>query len=553
MAESTKNSNQQSAWRWLLKWVREAKCKYIVSSVFTLLSAGCFVVFSWYLSDFAATWLSENRMFNHALLYAIALLTGRYVFAHLASLINYRAGNSIVSKIKKELYPKLLNNSQTDSISSALLVTRVSDDLKTFFSFFIPYAIASALVGIFLLSFISWLEIWVGIPLLASIFVILFLMKMVGVSATSLHKKHINLFMNYSAVFYNRLQTIAEIVNLDNLELQSRFLARKSKALNQATTSVMRVAILSSGLLELFVSIAIAGVAIYLGMSLLGIMPGDNYGEGYDFHIALFLLILTPYFFFYLRKFVSAYHDKNNALASAKLLMPLLNTNDELPFAVENEKLTSLEINNLSFAYPNSIVKVLNHVHLKMPNKGVVLVKGISGSGKSTLLKILSGNLRIQDGTVSVNRNSNKWSEQWLKINSSYMNQFPFIFDGTLRYNVFLDKEYENENPAPEFMDKLLEKKENGWETMLSHNGKQLSGGEKQLVTLARMMLYPKPIAIIDEPTANLDSNTVGIIIKQIEQLAQQKLLIIASHEKRFEAIATKILHLNWGEQMEYA
>ena len=88
-------------------------------------------------------------MFNHALLYAIALLTGRYVFAHLASLINYRAGNSIVSKIKKELYPKLLNNSQTDSISSALLVTRVSDDLKTFFSFFIPYAIASALVGIF--------------------------------------------------------------------------------------------------------------------------------------------------------------------------------------------------------------------------------------------------------------------------------------------------------------------------------------------------------------------------------------------------------------------
>jgi len=378
-------------------------------------------------------------------------------------------------------------------------------------------------------------------------------MKMVGVSATSLHKKHINLFMNYSAVFYNRLQTIAEIVNLDNLELQSRFLARKSKALNQATTSVMRVAILSSGLLELFVSIAIAGVAIYLGMSLLGIMPGDNYGEGYDFHIALFLLILTPYFFFYLRKFVSAYHDKNNALASAKLLMPLLNTNDELPFAVENEKLTSLEINNLSFAYPNSIVKVLNHVHLKMPNKGVVLVKGISGSGKSTLLKILSGNLRIQDGTVSVNRNSNKWSEQWLKINSSYMNQFPFIFDGTLRYNVFLDKEYENENPAPEFMDKLLEKKENGWETMLSHNGKQLSGGEKQLVTLARMMLYPKPIAIIDEPTANLDSNTVGIIIKQIEQLAQQKLLIIASHEKRFEAIATKILHLNWGEQMEYA
>jgi ATP-binding cassette, subfamily C, bacterial CydD len=70
-----------------------------------------------------------------------------------------------------------------------------------------------------------------------------------------------------------------------------------------------------------------AAVAIYLGMSLLGIMPGSKYGKGYDFHIALFLLMLTPYFFFYMRKFVSAYHDRNKALASAKLLMPLLTDN----------------------------------------------------------------------------------------------------------------------------------------------------------------------------------------------------------------------------------
>ena len=96
MAKSTQNSNQEGTSRWLLKWLWEAKWKYIVSSVFTLLSAGSFVVFSWYLSDFAATWLSENQILNHLLLCAFAFLTGRYVFAYLASLINYRAGNSIV-------------------------------------------------------------------------------------------------------------------------------------------------------------------------------------------------------------------------------------------------------------------------------------------------------------------------------------------------------------------------------------------------------------------------------------------------------------------------
>jgi len=547
------NSNQPSTSRWLLKWTVEAKREYVFASVFTLLSAGCFVFFSWYLSDFGATWLEEGQVFPRPLLYASAFIAGRYVFAHFASLINYRAGRILVSRVKKGLYPKLLNHSQTDSISSALLVTRVSDDLKPFFSFFIPYAIASGLVGILLLVLIFWIEIWVGIPLLLSIGVILLLMKMIGVSATSLHKKHINLFMKYSAVFYNRLQTIAEIVNLDNLESQSRFLSKKSTELNKATNHVMRVAFLSSAVLELFVSIAIAGVAIYLGMSLLGIIPGSNYGQGYDFHIALFLLMLTPYFFFYVRKFMSAYHDRNKALASAELLMPLLNKEDEGPYSFKNETLETLEIHDLSFAYPGSMEKALHSIHLELPDKGLVLVKGISGSGKSTLLKILSGSLRAQEGLVSVNGNNNRWSAQWLHENSSYMNQFPFIFEGTLRYNVFLDEAADKEGRAPEFLNTLLAKKEDGWQTMLSHNGKQLSEGEKQLVTLARMMLYPKPVAILDEPTASLDAGTVDVILEQIEKSAQQRLVVVASHEQRFEAIAAKTLNLNWGEQVEHA
>jgi ATP-binding cassette subfamily C protein CydD len=130
------------------------------------------------------------------------------------------------------------------------------------------------------------------------------------------------------------------------------------------------------------------------------------------------------------------------------------------------------------------------------------------------------------------------------------MNQFPFIFDGSLRYNVFLDKTAEAQNDYPAFLDKILNKKEEGWETQLSHNGKQLSGGEKQLVTLARMMLYPQPVAILDEPTANLDAATVEIILEQILKMSQERLVIVASHEDKFDAIATTVLQLNWGEQM---
>jgi ATP-binding cassette, subfamily C, bacterial CydD len=546
------SSDKESASKWLIKCASDAKKNYIIASALTLLSAACFVMFSWYLAKYSALWLNLDQIAHNKLIYAFVFLVGRYVFAHFASVINYKAGNAIVSRIKTSIYPRLLNNNQTDSITSMLLVTKVSDDLKPYFSFFIPYAIASVLVGIFLLIVSFYFEIWAGISLLVTFIVIPLLMTMIGVGAESLHKKHISLFVKYSSVFYNRLHTIAEIVNLNNLKQQHAFLSEKSTTLNQATTNVMRVAVLSSAILELFVTIAIAAIAIYLGIRLLGIMPGSNYGKGYDFQIALFLLMLAPYFFFYLRKFVSAYHDKNKALASAKLIMPHLDIENEATITDTNENIERFEINDLSFAYPNSPTKVLHNIHLKLPLKGLVLVKGISGSGKSTLLKILAGNLSFRDGFVNVNGNNNIWTSQWLKYNTSYMNQFPFIFDGTLRYNVFLKDGISSTKKHPSFLNKVLEKKEDGWETMLSHNGKQLSGGEKQLVTLARMLLYPKPVAIFDEPTANLDPNTIDIIIEQIKVLSQDKLLIVASHEEKFEAIATTTLHLNWGEQMTY-
>jgi ATP-binding cassette subfamily C protein CydD len=67
------------------------------------------------------------------------------------------------------------------------------------------------------------------------------------------------------------------------------------------------------------------------------------------------------------------------------------------------------------------------------------------------------------------------------------------------------------------------------------------------------MMLHPRPIAILDEPTANLDSDTVEIIISEILKIAQERLVIVASHEQRFELVADNIINLNWGEQMNYA
>ena len=111
------SSNQESASQWLGKRIAEAKGAYLAASVFTVISAASFVVFCWYLSEFAAAWVDKGIVQPHRLLYASLFLTGRYVFAHFASQFNYNAGNIIVSKIKKKIYPLLLNNSQLDSFN----------------------------------------------------------------------------------------------------------------------------------------------------------------------------------------------------------------------------------------------------------------------------------------------------------------------------------------------------------------------------------------------------------------------------------------------------
>ena len=551
------SAKQVSASKWLGKRMAGARGSYITASIFTLLSAGCFVVFSWYLANFSASWLDSGIILPELIIYAVLFLAGRYIFAHFESRSNYNAGNRIVEDIKRELFPALLQESNLDSTTSALYMTKISDDLRPYFAFFVPYSVATAVVSILLLVVCFMVEKWVALILMVSLFVIPIQMAVVGVGAESIHKKHTNLFLKYSAVFYNRLHTIAEIVNLNNFKHQFRFLSRKSEELNDATIKVMRIAVLSSAVLELFVTIAIAAIAIYLGMSLMGIMNGPNYGKGYDFGTALFLLTITPYFFFYLRKFVSAYHDRNKALAAADLLMPLLTKETEKKLEDLDEPFKDITINELNFSYPDSPVKVLHNIHQHFPRKGLVLVKGISGSGKSTLLKICTGSLAAHEGTVSVNGRTNSWPHQWLKSNSSYMNQFPFIFNGSMRYNVFLERDSSDDliknEGYPHFLNRIISKKEEGWDYELSHNGKQLSGGERQLVTLARMMLHPKPVAVLDEPTANLDSDTTDIIVSEIEKMAAERLVIVASHEHKFEDVANIILNLNWGEQMSYA
>lgn len=181
------SSKQMSASVWLGKRMPGARGMYVIASLFTLLSAGCFVIFSWYLSEFTALWLEKGIIIPETLLLASVFLGGRYLFAHLESISNYNAGNAIAVNIKKELYPVLLKNNKLNSTDSALYVTKISDDLKPYFAFFIPYSVATVVVSTLLLVISFFIEKWVALILLISLLVIPVQMAVIGIGAEAIY------------------------------------------------------------------------------------------------------------------------------------------------------------------------------------------------------------------------------------------------------------------------------------------------------------------------------------------------------------------------------
>ena len=201
-------------------------------------------------------------------------------------------------------------------------------------------------------------------------------------------------------------------------------------------------------------------------------------------------------------------------------------------------------------------LEVLKGVDIEIAKGEIVSIVGPSGAGKTTLLQILGTLDRPDAGDVEVNDvNFSKLNEKELAAFRNKHIGFIFQFhqllpEFTALENVMIPALIARKDTksvtarAKELIGYL------GLSERMEHKPSELSGGEKQLVTLARMMLYPQPVAILDEPTANLDASTVEIILEQILKMSQERLVIVASHEDKFDAIATTVLQLNWGEQM---
>lgn len=223
-----------------------------------------------------------------------------------------------------------------------------------------------------------------------------------------------------------------------------------------------------------------------------------------------------------------------NQMSSAKPMIDKLSSFKPEKFNtdVSNSNLDTLILNNISFGYKAEEL-VLDKVNLEIKKGDKLLLTGKSGQGKSTLLNLLTGRLKPTNGNILINGLSNK------SFTFSEVQQTSQIFNDTLLFNLTLGKKFSDSKIAEAIKKAglLPYVKRYGLNAIIEENGKNLSGGEKKRIELARAFLYERDFLIVDEGTASLDPTTAN----QIHEMFLNSPLTVVEIDHH---IPPKIMHL---------
>ncbi|CDT39510.1 heme ABC transporter ATP-binding protein/permease CydC [Vibrio coralliirubri] len=259
-------------------------------------------------------------------------------------------------------------------------------------------------------------------------------------------------------------------------------------------------------------------------------------GNAPDPFIAL-MAFATMASFELLMPIAGAFQHLGQTLSSARRLNEVILSEPEVQFAEEKldiNKPLDITFSNVTFNYPDSERNVLNAVDLTIPATHKVAIVGQTGSGKSTLIQLLTRYWDPKKGYISIaGIELTQWNESQLRESISVVSQRVDILNGTLRDNLLIARpEATDDHLANILRDVGLEKllENNALDSWLGDGGRQLSGGEKRRIGIARAILHDAPILLLDEPTEGLDKQTEQSIMTLFEKHFEGKTVIFITH-----------------------
>ncbi|MGX1925231.1 heme ABC transporter ATP-binding protein/permease CydC [Vibrio sp. NH-7] len=254
-----------------------------------------------------------------------------------------------------------------------------------------------------------------------------------------------------------------------------------------------------------------------------------------------------------------AFQHLGQTLTSARRLNDITLSEPDVQFTqqdIEHSNEYSIEYKGITFHYPDSDVDVVSNINLSIPARQRVAVVGQTGSGKSTLLQLLNRYWDVQKGEILIaGQPIKQWSESQLRQAVSVVSQRVDILNGSLRDNLLMASPNCDDAELTAILAKVgLEKllTETGLDTWLGDGGRQLSGGEKRRIGIARALLHNAPILLLDEPTEGLDKQTEQQIMQLFESHFVDKTVLFITHRLVDLDKMDAICLIEQGEIVEY-
>lgn len=486
-----------------------------------------------------------------------ALLAALFAFVRAgAQALETRAGFEAAARVKAHVRmetaralavkgPAFTERLETGAAGSAL--TDAVEKLEGYFGRYRPLmpVIAGAPILMVAAAFTqSWV---VGLLFIITAPLLPLFMAIVGGAAAAASKDQIAVLARLAGRFNDRLQSLALLNAFNAAPREREGLAAASEDFRQRTMKVLRLAFLSSAILEFFAALSVAAIAIYVGFSLLGELPFDA-GETVTLSEGLFVLILAPEFYMPLRRLSAAYHDRADAEAAASSLKPLLEYPKSGLSIVRNAPFHTspfVDLAGVSCVYEGGR-KGLNPITLSIPAGKLSVVWGPSGSGKSTLLKILMGFAPLSSGEVRID---GELMTAPLAGRAGWIGQNPRLFHGSLRDNITL---HDTSIPAEMIERAVVEAGvadflvhlPDGLDTPLGERGFGLSGGQIQRVALARALARDMKLVLMDEPSAHLDGEAEARFLDALLSNRNGRTILIATHSPAVRAIADEVFDI---------
>lgn len=248
----------------------------------------------------------------------------------------------------------------------------------------------------------------------------------------------------------------------------------------------------------------------------------------------------------------------NNALSAYKVVSEFMNhsSQDEKTsyFFSREEIKGDVEFKDVEFSYPDSEQKVLEKISLKFAQGEKVAILGKVGCGKTTMLKLVLGLHNCSSGSILIDgANVQQLKASDKRKNIGVVLQNPYLFSGTIRDNIAFGLDVVSDEEilqaakiscCLDFINKL----QNGFDYYLSENGRELSGGQRQGITLARAIVRKPKILLLDEPTSSMDQTTERQVIENLKKYFSYQTVLLVTHRMSLLKMVDRVIAVDEGK-----